>query len=60
MEIPAHVAGVPDELLIPRNTWEDKQAYDETARNLAKKFHDNFKKFTHVSPEIAAAGPNFK
>ncbi|MBC5638173.1 phosphoenolpyruvate carboxykinase (ATP) [Ornithinibacillus sp. BX22] len=60
LEIPAHVAGVPDELLIPRNTWEDKEAYDETARNLAKKFHDNFKKFTHVSPEIAAAGPNFK
>ncbi|GGA76382.1 phosphoenolpyruvate carboxykinase (ATP) [Ornithinibacillus halotolerans] len=60
LEIPAHVAGVPDEVLIPKNTWVDKEAYDFAAKELATKFHTNFQKFSHVSPEIAAAGPVYK
>jgi phosphoenolpyruvate carboxykinase (ATP) len=50
--------GVPGEVLIPRNTWSDKSAYDQAARKLAKLFADNFAKFSEgVRGEVRAAGP---
>ena len=55
--VPTKVAGVPDELLIPENTWEDKAAYQAKAKELAKSFVENFKKYTHMSDEVVAAGP---
>ncbi|MEI3611665.1 phosphoenolpyruvate carboxykinase (ATP) [Pseudogracilibacillus sp. SO30301A] len=60
LNIPAHVPGVPDEVLIPRNTWADKDAYDKTAQNLAREFHQNFEKFTNASENIKQAGPIHK
>ncbi|SHI00905.1 phosphoenolpyruvate carboxykinase (ATP) [Virgibacillus chiguensis] len=60
LEIPMHVPGVPDEVLIPKNTWQDKAAYDQTAKQLAMKFHENFKQFTEAREDIANAGPSFK
>ncbi|HLR22733.1 MAG TPA: phosphoenolpyruvate carboxykinase (ATP) [Pseudogracilibacillus sp.] len=57
LNIPTHVAGVPDEVLIPRQTWSDKEAYDQAARKLAKEFRENFEKFSYVSDEIKQAGP---
>ena len=57
-EVPTECAGVPDEVLIPRNTWDDPQAYDDQARKLAGLFADHFEKYEDVaSDEIAAAGP---
>ena len=38
LHIPTSVAGVPDEVLNPRNTWEDKEAYDAQAAKLAGMF----------------------
>ncbi|MFD2760733.1 phosphoenolpyruvate carboxykinase (ATP) [Lentibacillus juripiscarius] len=60
LEIPMHVAGVPDDLLVPMNTWDDKEAYKQEARELAMKFHENFKKFTQASETIRSAGPSYK
>ncbi|WP_010532322.1 phosphoenolpyruvate carboxykinase (ATP) [Lentibacillus jeotgali] len=60
LEAPMHVPGVPDDVLVPRNTWADKNAYDAEAKGLAMKFHDNFSKFTKVTEEIRNAGPVYK
>lgn len=57
-EIPTACPGVPSEILNPRNTWEDKAAYDATARKLADLFKNNFKKYeTSGSKKISDAGP---
>ncbi|MCD4697946.1 MAG: phosphoenolpyruvate carboxykinase [Bacteroidales bacterium] len=44
VNIPKICPGVPDDILFPKNTWSDKNAYDETAKKLAKKFSDAFDK----------------
>ena len=54
--IPESCEGVPGDVLDPRKTWSDKSAYDETAREVAKRFEDNFAQFqSHVSDKVKAA-----
>jgi len=56
--MPANCAGVPQEILDPRNTWEDKNAYDVKANELAHAFLSNYKQFeTFSSEEIQQALP---
>ena len=58
IHVPEYCPGVPSDVLQPRDTWADKDAYDVKARELAAKFVENFKQFAaKVSPAIAAAGP---
>jgi len=45
LSIPVSCEGVPTEFLNPINTWKDKKEYNEKAKNLANKFHANFKQF---------------
>ena len=50
--------GVPEDVLIPRKTWADPMAYDETAKKLAKLFRDNFAAYAGgVSDAVQSAGP---
>jgi phosphoenolpyruvate carboxykinase (ATP) len=58
LAVPEHVPGVPDDVLVPRNTWSDPVAYDRAARRLAAMFHDNLAKYADgVSDAIRDAGP---
>ncbi|MBI1315856.1 phosphoenolpyruvate carboxykinase (ATP) [bacterium] len=56
--IPTACPNVPSELLNPRSTWADKEAYDKTAIDLANRFNKNFEQFaSNASNEILAGGP---
>ena len=55
--VPTTCPGVPDDVLMPRKTWVDKAAYDESARKLAGMFQKNFTKYTNMDQKIIDAGP---
>lgn len=56
--VPSHVEGVPNEVLLPRNTWADKEAYDAQAAKLVGMFKENFKQFEElVGQAVIDAGP---
>jgi phosphoenolpyruvate carboxykinase (ATP) len=59
LSIPLSCPDVPAEILNPRNSWADKEAYDRTAADLAARFEANFQKFD-ASEAIRAAGPKAK
>jgi phosphoenolpyruvate carboxykinase (ATP) len=59
LAVPTTCPNVPDELLIPKNTWADGAAYDKQARKLAVLFNQNFEKYKEGSSDaIINAGPN--
>ncbi|HEX8433437.1 MAG TPA: phosphoenolpyruvate carboxykinase (ATP), partial [Longimicrobium sp.] len=59
LQIPTAIPGVPSEVLIPRDTWADKDAFDKQARELADKFIANFEQFADRVPEaVRTAGPH--
>lgn len=58
VHVPTSCPDVPVEVLKPRNTWKNTDAYDEKARHLAKLFKENFEQFAAgVSDEVRASGP---
>ncbi len=58
LAVPTSVPGVPAEILLPRQTWSDGEAYDRQARKLADLFTKNFEKYREGSSEaIINAGP---
>lgn len=57
LAVPQSCPGVESEILDPVNSWSDKKAYDKKAKDLAKKFVENFKKYDHMPAEIVNAGP---
>ena len=58
VRVPTSVPGVPSEVLLPRQTWSDPEAYDAQARQLAEAFCRNFEQFADRVPEaVRNAGP---
>jgi len=60
VSIPRSCPGVPPEVLFPRNTWQDKQAYDERAGALAADFSRHFDAAyggKKLDPAVIAACP---
>jgi phosphoenolpyruvate carboxykinase (ATP) len=58
IDVPTSCLDVPTEVLDPRSTWSDKDAYDAQARKLASMFIENFKTFAaDVDPAVIEAGP---
>jgi len=58
--IPKRCPGVPTQVLFPKNTWEDKAAYDARATKLAHDFSAHFDKAygdKNIDPAVAAQCP---
>lgn len=58
IQVPTECPGVPKEVLNARNTWDDKEVYDQKARQLAALFEKNFEDYADKCTEqVVAAGP---
>lgn len=58
VEMPDSCPNVPNQLLNPRATWADPEAYDHAALHLADLFRSNFDKYADfASPQILAGAP---
>jgi phosphoenolpyruvate carboxykinase (ATP) len=55
--IPENVPGIDSSILNPRNTWNDKEAYDKKADELIKLFKENFVKYESFG-NFSKAGPD--
>lgn len=60
-QIPRKIPGIDSQILQPKNTWNNKQAYDQQLQVLANMFIHNFKQFEKgVDKKITEAGPQIK
>ena len=58
LQMPATCPGVPEHILNPRNTWTDREAYDDKACYLANEFARNFEKYAgYCDTQVINAGP---
>ena len=58
LNMPLECDNVPSEILNPKQTWTNKEAYDAKAMELANSFKSNFKKFEeNTNNETLSGGP---
>ena len=58
LQYPVSCPNIPNDILNPRNTWSDKEAYDAKANELATAFNQNFIQFEKEADEaILEAAP---
>ena len=61
LNVPTECPNVPDDILMPRSTWDDPQAYDEKAEHLVGLFNEHFEQYEDMAaPEIVEAGPQLQ
>jgi phosphoenolpyruvate carboxykinase (ATP) len=61
LNVPTECPNVPDDILMPRSTWDDPQAYDEKAEHLVGLFNEHFEQYKDMAaPEIVEAGPQLQ
>ena len=60
LAMPLSCSNVPKNILNPKNTWKDKDSYDQIAKKLAENFVQNIAKFPEISPEVLKAGPQIQ
>jgi ATP-dependent phosphoenolpyruvate carboxykinase len=59
LDVVTKCPNVPSEILVPRNVWSDKAAYEAAATKLASLFANNFATYEGgISAKVKAAGPN--
>ncbi len=57
-EIPTSCPNVPSDVLLPRQTWDNPNEYDDTADKLASMFQENFMRYSDgVSDDVNNAKP---
>ena len=56
LNVPNSCPDVPSEVLNPRETWADKNAYDSAAADLAQRFVANFSQFDETATDAMRSG----
>ncbi|MCT4642888.1 MAG: phosphoenolpyruvate carboxykinase (ATP) [Bacteriovoracaceae bacterium] len=59
LNIPTNIEGVDKDLLVPQNTWDDKEDYFQKAQKLAQDFHEQMKNFDSFYEENLKGAPSF-
>jgi phosphoenolpyruvate carboxykinase (ATP) len=60
LNVPKNIQGIDSNILLPINTWKDKQGYHDLAKKLAGQFIKNFEKYSDGTPKevIEKGGPS--
>jgi phosphoenolpyruvate carboxykinase (ATP) len=56
LEVPLHVPGVPEQILLPRRAWRDPAEYDAQAARVARMFRGNFEHFARDATALVQSG----
>ena len=59
-KIPKTLSDIDSKILNPRNVWSDRNEYHVSAKNLVKKFRENYKQYDLGDKSILKAGPRFE